>query len=89
MDISIIIPCADDIRLAECIESIDENVEVIVSLNGATEEIRGIVRRFGVQACEIPERNLGAACNEGIKVASSQNILLMNSDLLLYWSLGL
>jgi len=80
MDISIIIPCADDIRLAKCIESIDEDVEVIVALNGATEEIKDLVRGYGVRSCEIPERNLGAACNEGIKVASSQNILLMNSD---------
>ena len=58
---SVVIPVADDLRIKECVESIDEDVEVIVSLNGTSEYVRDLVKMLGVRTCEMDERNLGAA----------------------------
>lgn len=40
LNLSIVIPAYNDIRLGKCLKSIDENVEVVVVLNGATEEVK-------------------------------------------------
>lgn len=80
MDMSIIIPVADDPRIKGCVESVDEDVEIVVSLNGATEQVRGIVHSLGVKTCEIGERNLGAALDEGIRRSTKDSVLAMDSD---------
>jgi len=80
MDLSVVIPVCDDIRIKECVESIDEDVEVLVVLNGATEEVRNIVRSLGVSTCELEEANLGASLDQGILESSKDNVLLMDSD---------
>ena len=80
LPISIIIPCADDLRVAQCIESIDENAEIIVVLNGPTEQIKNLVKKYFVKTFFLKERNLGMALNVGIKNASYNRVLLMDSD---------
>ncbi|MBI4018751.1 MAG: glycosyltransferase family 2 protein [Candidatus Aenigmarchaeota archaeon] len=80
MDISIIIPVANDLRLRDCLQSIDEDVEVIVSMNGPTPDIKRIVKESGRDSCELAERNLGAALDEGIHAASNERVLLIDSD---------
>jgi len=80
LPISIIIPCADDIQIKTCLESIDEKVEIIVALNGASEEVKNIVRGYKVKIIEIPERNLAKAENIGIEEAENKKILLLDSD---------
>lgn len=77
---TIVIPVADDIRLKDCLASIDEDVEVVISMNSPTPAIREITKASGNRYCEIPEKNLGAALDEGIKTATSERILLMDSD---------
>lgn len=80
MEIGVIIPVADDIRLKDCLASIDEDVEVVISLNGTTSAVRKIAEDSGKVCCEISERNLGAALDEGIKTAKSARVILMDSD---------
>ncbi len=80
MDISVIIPVADDLRIKECIESIDEDVEVVIALNGATDAVRNIANNMGVKTCELAERNLGAALDEGIITSTKDNVLITDSD---------
>jgi len=85
LDLTIIIPCRSDVRISYCIESIyrtcNENVEVLVSLNNATKEVKEILKNFKkVKTCEIEEANLSKAYNNGIEHASRNNILLMDSD---------
>jgi len=80
LSISIIIPCADDLRVAQCIESIDENAEIIVVLNGPTEAIKNLIKKYFVKTYLIQERNLGAALNIGIQNATYDKVLLMDSD---------
>jgi|YNPMSStandDraft_1061717.scaffolds.fasta_scaffold09083_5 GT2 family glycosyltransferase len=80
LDLAIVIPCADDLRLTQCLDSIDEDVEIIVVLNGATDAIRQLVIERHVRYYELPKRNLGAACDVGVRVAKASSVLLMNSD---------
>ena len=85
LDLTIIIPCATDIKIKNCIKSIyqtcTDNVEVLVSLNGASKEVKETLKNFqSVKICEIKEANLSKAYNNGIKHASRNNILLMDSD---------
>nr|MDT0661997.1 glycosyltransferase [Micromonospora sp. DSM 115978] len=80
MRLTILLPCAADDGLDACLASIDEEVEVLAVLNGPTPAMRERVRRHGVRTIEIPERNLGAACQAGCLAASNDHILLMNTD---------
>lgn len=80
IQLSIVIPCAYDLRLARCLKSIDEDVEVIVVLNGATEAVRQIVINAGVASVEMPERNLSKSLNVGAKAAKNNAVLFIDSD---------
>lgn len=78
--LSIVIPCATDVRIADCLNSIDENVEVVVALNGPSKEVVKIVNKYHVKVLVLPERNLPRSLNAGIEKASNQKIILMDSD---------
>lgn len=78
--LSIIIPCATDIRIAHCLDSIDENVEVIVALNKPSKEVLKIVNQYHVKKVTLSERSLPKSLNAGIKKASHQKLILMDSD---------
>lgn len=80
MDLSILIPCADDLRIAACIDSIDENVQIVIALNGASNQVKSLLARYPVTVCEISQRNIGAALNRGIAAASFERILKSDSD---------
>jgi len=78
--LSIVIPCADDVRIKQCIESIDENVEIIAVLNGASKEVEGIVKGYKLKIVRLPERNLAKALNVGIEKARNRKVILIDSD---------
>lgn len=85
LDLTVIIPCAIDVKIKYCIQSIYEtcvdDVEILISLNAASKKIKEILKDFQkVKICEIKEANLSKAYNNGIKHASRSNILLMDSD---------
>lgn len=85
LDLTIIIPCATDMRIKHCLQSIYEtckdDVEILVSLNGDSKDVKKILKNFqDVKTCEIREANLSKAYNNGIKYASRNNVLLMDSD---------
>ena len=80
LPLSIVIPCADDVRIKHCLDSIDEKVEVMVVLNGATKEVLNIVDDYDVKVVKIKERNLSKALNIGIKTAKNPKVILVDSD---------
>lgn len=80
MDLTIIIPVHDDLRIERCVESIDEEVEIVAALNRPTEEISDLVERLGLSTCEIDKNNLGMAYNAGLDAASHDLVLFMDSD---------
>jgi len=78
--LSIVLPCADDDGIERCLASIDEDVEVVAVLNGAHPSVRAAVASRQLTVVEIPERNLGAACQAGCVAAANDHVLLMNTD---------
>lgn len=81
LDVSIVIPCSSDPLLERCLQSIDENTDVVVALNAPTPEVRNIVAKFpGVRTAETNRRGIARAYNIGIEAADSDNVLLMDSD---------
>lgn len=80
MDMSIVIPVKDDIRIKECVTSIDEEVEIVIVLNTPSDEVREYVGSLDITVEEIDENNLSHAYNVGIETSFSNNILLMDSD---------
>jgi hypothetical protein len=80
MDLTIIIPVCDDLRIERCIKSIDEDVEIIVSMNNPTEKIKKLINRLGVDSCQIAKQSLSKAYNEGIKKSTKNHILITDSD---------
>lgn len=80
LPLTIVIPCADDIRIKKCLSSIDEKVEILVVLNGATAQVKEIVKQFPTKIISIFERNLSKSHNIGIHGASYDKVILMDSD---------
>lgn len=91
MNISILIPVSSDLRILDCLRSIDEKVEVVISLNKPTAEILALVNRIKngyfkelsnleVVSCQIDYLSIAGAYNKGIETAKFDNILLMDSD---------
>ena len=86
MDITIVIPVADDIRVKKCIESIDEDCEILIVANRPTSNVNNILKflkhkyRNNIRILEINERNLGLARDFGIREAKNDRVLIMDSD---------
>jgi glycosyltransferase involved in cell wall biosynthesis len=81
--VSVIIAVKDDPRILHCLESVDEDVEVVICLNGSPQWMRILLDKQPMQivVTEIPDTgNLGAAYNAGIAAANGQYLLLMDSD---------
>lgn len=84
--LSVVIPVSRDLRLSECLKSIDEPVEVIIVLNNFPSlGVKNIVNDFCWKDLKVVNldgghNNLSVAFNAGIKAASNEKILIMNSD---------
>jgi hypothetical protein len=84
-DVSVVIALKDDMRIFDCLASVDEDVEIILSLNGTPPDMKRHMQVHPARPVivEIPDvGNLGAAYNAGIEAASGRYILLMDSDCL-------
>lgn len=85
MKISIIIPVSSDLKIKECIKSVDEVAEIIMSLNKPTKKILRLLKKIKkndphLRFCRINYPSIAGAYNQGIKTAKYDNILLMDSD---------
>lgn len=93
MDISIVVPVSNDLRLKGCIDSIDENVELVISLNHPSNGIKDLItkildkknthnayKNIDIKVCEINYPSIAGAYNNGIEHAKYNKILLMDSD---------
>lgn len=91
MRVSIVIPVSSDTEVINCIKSIDEVVEVIVSLNKPTKIVTELLEKHLVmeksnsngittKICKIDYPNIAEAYNNGIKNAKYDKVLLMDSD---------
>lgn len=83
MTLTIVIPCRDDPRVVECVGSVDADAEILIVLNGSPPDFADMVRReVGARArIEIlPLPNRSSAVEQGIRTASFDRVLLMDSD---------
>ena len=91
MKITIIIPVSNDLRILDCLKSIDEKVEVMISLNKPNREMLALVDEIKkgkynklndleINICQIDYLSIAGALNRGIKKAKYENIFLMDSD---------
>ncbi len=81
MNLSIAITVVDDIKIERCLNSIDEDVEIIIVLDDATSSVKRIVNSFKkVKTIEIHERNVGLAKDLAIRKSQHNKIFLMDSD---------
>jgi len=82
--ITIVVPVSNDERIGVCIDSVDEDVEIVVVLNNnpskAVQDIVRHSRRCKIITIDEAGCNLAKVFNEGIKSATNEKILLMNSD---------
>ncbi|MDR2943905.1 MAG: glycosyltransferase [Methanosarcinales archaeon] len=79
MDISIVIRCAEDYRVFRCIESIDENADIIVSTSANPEFEKELMKR-GIKYCLSPRKNLSKTSNIGFKHAVYDKVIITDSD---------
>lgn len=80
---SVVIALRDDLRIADCIESIDEDVEIVLALNGPSDAVKKLIAEHPrpLTITEIADvGNLGAAYNAGAAATDNQYLLLMDSD---------
>ena len=93
MKVSVVIPVSNDLRLKRCIDSVDEKVEVVISLNKPSirikEQVNFMLRQkkekkkyqdIKFVVCEIKKPSIAGAYNNGIKHAAYDHIFLMDSD---------
>lgn len=80
---SIVIPVKDDPLIFQCLESVDEQVEVVVVTNGSTPaflQSLAAFEEFPLEIVSLEKPGIGAAFNAGAEKASGDFILLMDSD---------
>lgn len=80
-DISVVICVADDIRIKNMLDSIKDNCEIVVVLNGATKKVKDIVKQYkDIKIIEIEERNLSRARNIGTQKSKYKKVVFYDSD---------
>jgi len=79
MDITVIIRCLRDRRVLECIDSIDEDVEVIVSTSH-DDAFESFLQEHRIKYCLSAEGNLSVCSNVGFDTASFDKVIITDSD---------
>ena len=79
MDMSVVIRCGDDHRVFDCVESIDQDVDVIVALS-ENAKLQRKLESMGIKYCITPRGNLSKTSNIGISNASYNKVIITDSD---------
>lgn len=86
MKLTIVIPCKDDLKISNCLSSIDSQVEIVVVFNGSTKEYINFVKKVGeanrlnMRTIELDKSNLALALEKGTWTAHNDWVLYMDSD---------
>jgi GT2 family glycosyltransferase len=79
MDLSIVIRCGDDERVFDCIRSIDEDVEIMVSTS-ENPEFQSKLEARGIHYCLSPRGNLSKVSNIGFNHVKHERVIITDSD---------
>ena len=85
-NISLVICVADDVRIKNMLNSIKDKCEIVVVLNGTSDEVKDILKEYEekskkkLKILEIPERNLSKARNIGIINSKYNKVVFYDSD---------
>ena len=87
-DITVVLPCLnEELTLGKCIEEAKEwakkegiTCEIVVADNGSTDASIEIARHSGASVVAVSQRGYGAAADAGIRAASSDFVLMADSD---------
>lgn len=85
-NVSIVICVSDDIRVKNMLESIKDNCEVVLVLNGANKEIKKIAcnykknTKLDVKIINLKEKNLSKSRNIGVKKSKYDKVVFYDSD---------
>jgi hypothetical protein len=79
MDLSVVIRCGDDERVFDCIQSIDEDVEIVVSTS-ENPLFQSKLESKGIKYCLSPRRNLSKVSNIGVENATYEKVIITDSD---------
>jgi Glycosyltransferases, probably involved in cell wall biogenesis len=79
MDLSVVIRCADDSRVFRCIESIDEDVDIVVSTS-SNPTFEKLLEEKGIRYCLSPRNNLSQTSNIGFDFALYDKVIITDSD---------
>ncbi len=79
MDLSVVIRCNDDERVFDCIESIDEDVEIIVSTS-ENPVFQAKLESRSISYCLSPRGNLSRVSNIGFNKAKYDKVIITDSD---------
>lgn len=78
-DASVVIRCNNDERVFQCISSIDADVEIIVVMN-ENQELQQRLEKLGAICCISPPGNLSVVSNIGFEEATSDSVIITDSD---------
>src|SRR5271157_3975101 len=81
MDLTVVIRCGDDYRVFNCIDSIDEDVEIIVSTS-ENAALEAALSNKGIKYCLSPRKNLSLTSNVGFVNATYDKVFITDSDTL-------
>lgn len=85
-EISVVICVADDLRIKNMLDSINEYCEVLIVLNGATSQLKKLIDcydtldKFELNVIEIKEKNLSKARNVGMIYSKYEKVVFYDSD---------
>jgi len=81
LPISVVIRCGNDLSgLLRCVDSIDENVEIVASISQGAKFISKIRKNIEIVVATHPYGNWSIAAENGIKKTTNNFIIIMDSD---------
>ncbi len=83
MKLSVIIRCKEDKRVFDCIESIDQDVAIIVVL-GENDSLKNQLEQMNISCYVSPPGNLSLVSNIGFLAAKTEKVIITDSDTVFY-----
>lgn len=78
-DITVVIASSENKAVFDCIDSVNRDARIVVSMT-PSDEIGRRLSRLGIPKVVVPRGNLGTTFNAGIEAAETQKVIVMTDD---------